>query len=104
MERKCLKACGLQWPFMDRFRILAADVASPGYSREAATSERIRYCSHVATATASAAELVAGRLTGLVNKDSCEVKREKGLDVTVKFKAKSSPFPSTEMSPDLFIM
>ena len=46
---------------MDRFRILAADVASPGHSRKAATSERIRYCSHV--------ELVAGRLICLVNKN-----------------------------------
>jgi hypothetical protein len=50
----------------------------------------MRYCSHAATA--SAAELVAGRLTGLVNKDACEVKQEKGLDVTVKFK---TPYVNT---------
>jgi hypothetical protein len=30
-----------------------------------------------------------------------EVKQKKGIDVTVKLKTKSSPFPSTEMSIDL---
>jgi hypothetical protein len=44
---------------------------------------------------------VAGRLTGLVNKDVCEVKQEKGIVVTAKLKAQSLSFPSTEMSLDL---